>query len=112
MSLHDLLLSDVGDVFLNTSDHARTIAVIPSRGVDAVAIIGIWDVIDQDEVDRTRGREIVLKAKFESASRIALDSRATVDDLLWTCIHPGALNCGTYISHWTASDVAGRAPSR
>lgn len=104
MSLADLIASDVADVFINTDDHARTIQVTSPKGTDARPYTGVWEVSTEREVDMTRGKDVVYKATFSYADTVTLpvESRATVDGLVWTCLSPGASDAGLKTSHWTS----------
>lgn len=111
MSLADLLLSDVDDVFLNTDDHARTIAIIPPRGVDAVSVVGIWDISTEEMVEMNRGKDVVYKATFCYSADVTIltESTATVDGLAWVCTSPGASHAGLKTSHWKTTQPLHRA---
>jgi hypothetical protein len=102
MSLADLIVSDVVDVFLNTDDHARTIQVTSPKGTDARPYTGVWDVSIEREVDATRGREVVYNATFAYAATdvIQAESSAIVDGVSWVCLSPGASHAGLKTSHW------------
>ena len=104
MSLAEQMESDVDDVFLNISDHARQILIVPPRSRDTVSVVGVWDVSIQDQTQMERGKEIMLQATFIYSASVIIqtDSSASVDGLLWTCKSPGAELVGMKTSHWTA----------
>lgn len=75
MSLHDLMLADVGDVFLQTDDFADTVRRYRNGdlkdGIDFVAIVTISDA----NISEHLGRGTTVRASMVCAE--AADVRAT-----------------------------------
>lgn len=111
-SLQDDLASDSARILRDTTQFAITVSYIPPRGTDAVPVVGIWRVIGQAEVERSRGKEIVATAELQTTSAVDVqeEGKITVSGETWAVKSVGRVMFGQRTIYCHGTTVLHRGP--